>query len=144
MNFAPSSLPLIYQLCPLATHPHQGLGETACQASSCIWWISEGQLRCAMLNPQILTEGKGSVAWVQQPQIYKQEVVDCLICMMTQIWLPCTYLQVLILWGSLMNSRGFRCYTIHLSDIMRNHPLYNDVASEMLRISRMWSISWNW
>ena len=75
---------------------------------------------------------------------YKQEVVDCLICMMTQIWLHCTCLQVLILWGSPMNLTGFRCNTIHPSDIMRNHPLYNDFSSKKLRISRMWFISWNW
>ena len=38
---------------------------------------------------------------------YKQEVVDFLICMVTQIWFHCTCLQVLILRGSPMNSRGF-------------------------------------
>ena len=144
MNFAPSSLPLIIPIMPLG-YP----------STSRTWWNCLSIIQLYMMNVRRATSlcyaQPTNSNWRQRTSRmstatpnYKQEVVDCLICMMTQIWFHCTCLQVLILWGSPMNSRGFRRYTIHPSDIMRNHPLYNYVSSKMLRISRMWSISWNW
>ena len=145
MNFAPSSLPLIIPIMPVG-YP----------STSMTWWNCLSNIQLYMMNLRRATSlcyaQPTNSHWRQRISCmstatpnYKQKVVDCLISIMiTQIWLHCTCLQVLILWGSLKNWRGFRCYTIHPSDIMRNHPLYNDVSSKMLRISRMWSMSWNW
>ena len=107
MNFAPSFLPLIIPIMPVG-HP----------STSRTWWNCLSSIQLYIMNWRRATSlcyaQPTNSHWRQRTSRmstatpnYKQKVVDYFISIMiTQIWLHCTCLQVLILWGSLTNSRG--------------------------------------